>query len=510
MGKDKYEKIMDVSKRRGFIWPSFEPYGGAAGFYDFGPLGAPLKENILDMWRQHYIVKEGCYEIDSPTIFPESVLKASGHVDHFTDVMAECTSCGSAYEVVNLIEEMTGQDVEGKSNEEIEEFVKSKNVRCPSCGGSLGEVYDFNTMFKTAIGPERDRTAYLRPETAQSIFVDFNRLQRVARRQLPFGVAQIGKGYRNEISPRKGIIRLREFTMAEVEVFFDPEDPSHPKFERVEEEPLRMWLADDKMNDVDEMTEKKTGEALEEGLIYNELLAYHMAYSKKFLLNLGIPEDMIRLREQVPGERAHYSKETWDLEVYTEKFGWVEVAGMAYRTDYDLSRHTEYSDTDMTVYHQEEGEEEGRRVLPHVVEPSFGIDRCLYAAMEHSFEGDEEDGGRFNFVREIAPIKVSVFPLITDDGLPKKADEVFEDLKDKGIHTNYDDSGSIGRRYARADEVGVPYCVTIDHQTLEDSTVTIRDRDSTDQVRVEAKDLPDIIEDLLDRNIEFEEAGEPV
>ncbi len=510
MSEDKYEKIMNVSKRRGFIWPSFEPYGGAAGFYDFGPLGTLLKENILEMWKQHYVVKEGCYEIDSPTIFPEAVLEASGHVDHFTDVMAECTSCGSAYEVVNLIEEMTGRDVEGQSKEEIQEFVDSKNVRCPSCGGSLGEIYDFNTMFKTAIGPERDRTAYLRPETAQSIFVDFNRLQRVARRQLPFGVAQIGKGYRNEISPRKGVIRLREFTMAEVEVFYDPEDPSHPKFERAEDEPLRLWLAEDQMNDVDEITERKTGEALEDGLIYNELLAYHMAYSKKFLLDLGIPEEMIRLREQVPGERAHYSKETWDLEVYTEKFGWVEVAGMAYRTDYDLSRHTEYSDTDMTVYHQKEGEEEGRSVLPHVVEPSFGIDRCLYCTMEHAFEEEGEKEGQFRFERKIAPIDVSVFPLITDDGLPEKADEVFESLKDDGLYAQYDDSGSIGRRYARADEIGVPYCVTVDHQTLDDSTVTIRDRDSTDQVRVEIEELPGVISELLDGKIEFEEAGEPV
>ncbi len=509
MTEEKYEKVMEVAKRRGFIWPSFEPYGGAAGFYDFGPLGSSLKKNILDKWRQHYVVKEGCYEIDSPTIFVEDVLKASGHVDHFTDVMAECTSCESAYEVVNLIEEMTGKDMEGESKDKIKEVIESENVKCPSCGGSLGDIYDFNTMFKTAIGPKGEKSAYLRPETAQSIFVDFNRLQRVARRQLPFGVAQIGKGYRNEISPRKGIIRLREFTMAEAEVFYDPEDPSHPMFERVENEPLRLWTAENQMNDNDDHIEIGTKDALDEGLIYNELLAYHMAYSKKFLLDIGIPEEKIRLREQVPAERAHYSKETWDLEVYTESFGWIEVAGMAYRTDYDLSRHTEFSDNDMQVYHQEEGEEEGKRIIPHVVEPSFGIDRVLYSVLEHSFEEGEEKGS-FALDREIAPIKVSIFPLITDDGLPEKAIGIFEDLKDEEFYADYDDSGSIGRRYARADEVGVPYCVTVDHQTLEDDTVTIRDRESTEQIRVEIDELPRKLWKLLKGKVEFMEAGKSV
>lgn len=508
MSEEKYDKIMSIAKRRGFIWPSFEIYGGAGGFYDFGPLGSALKEKILNKWRQHYVVKEGSYEIDSPTIFPEDVLKASGHVDHFTDFMVECSSCGSAYEITNLVKEMTGKDIEGLSKEKMKEVIQNQRVTCPSCGGSLGDIYDFNTMFKTAIGPEGEKVAYLRPETAQSIFVDFNRLQRVARRKLPFGVAQIGKGYRNEISPRKGIIRLREFTMAEVEVFFNPNYPEHPKFERVEDESLRLWLAKDQESGSDEIKEVTTGKALENGMIYNELLAYHMAYSKQFLLKLGIPEKMIRLREQVPGERAHYSKETWDLEVYTENFGWVEVAGMAYRTDYDLSQHSEFSDTDMTVFHQKSGEE-GERVLPHVVEPSFGIDRCLYCTLEHSY-AEEGDKKYFKIKADLAPIEVGVFPLITSDGLPEKAEKVFEELKNEEIFSRYDDSGSIGKRYARADEIGVPFCVTVDHQTLEDDTVTIRDRDTTDQIRVDVGELPLTIRKLLKEKVDFETAGEPV
>lgn len=507
MEKDKHEKSMEIIKRRGFIWPSFEPYGGVAGFYDFGPLGSLLKEKILRKWRNHYVMKEGCLEIDSPTIFPEDVLKASGHVDHFTDIMAECTSCDKAYEVTNLIKEMTGKDVEGLPKDEIEKILKKSGVKCPACGGSLGSVYDFNIMFRTEIGPKGERTAYLRPETAQSIFVDFNRLQRVARRQLPFGVAQIGKGYRNEISPRKGIIRLREFTMAEAEIFFDPKNPSHPKAERVEDESLRFWLAGDQENDIEELTEAIVGETVEEELVINELLAYHLGFAKRFIRDLGIPEEMIRLREQVPGERAHYSEETWDLEVFSEKYGWVEVAGLAYRTDYDLSSHSEYLDSDMSVFYQE-GEEEGRKVLPHVVEPSFGIDRTLYCVLEHAFT-EEEDRSYFRLNRELAPIEVGLFPLITDDGLPEKASEIAEKLKDERFSVKYDDSGSIGRRYARADEIGTPYCLTIDYQTMEDDTVTIRERDSMEQVRTDVDELSRVLRSLLNADIEFEEAGEP-
>ncbi|KXA89629.1 hypothetical protein AKJ57_05070 [candidate division MSBL1 archaeon SCGC-AAA259A05] len=509
MSKNSPEKVMEVAKRRGFIWPSFEPYGGVAGFYDFGPLGALLKEKIIQKWRHYYVVKEGCLEIDSPTVFPEEVLEASGHVNHFTDVMIECKSCTAAYEVTDLVKEFTGKDIEGQSREEMKKVIENSKIRCPECGGNLGKIYDFNTMFPTEIGPKGVRQAYLRPETAQSIFVDFNRLQRIARRKLPFGVAQTGKGYRNEISPRKGIIRLREFTMAEAEIFFDPEDPSHPDFDQVKEENIKLWLAEDQENEVEKLTEVKAGEAVERGLVVNELLAYHLALAKKFVLDLGIKEEKMRFREQVSGERAHYSEETWDLEVYSQKYDWVEVAGIAYRTDYDLSRHSEYSDSDMTVFYQEKGEEEGKRVLPHVVEPSFGVDRPLYCVLEQSFV-EEDDRSYLQLNKELSPIEVSVFPLISDDDLTERAVEVHEELKGEGIFAEYDDSGSIGRRYARADEVGTPYCVTIDHQTLEDSTVTIRDRDSTEQIRVKINELSEIIDRLLDGKLEFESAGEPV
>ncbi|MFP4005208.1 MAG: glycine--tRNA ligase [Candidatus Hadarchaeia archaeon] len=504
---EKYEKIMKIAKRRGFIWPSFEPYGGVAGFYDFGPLGSLLKQNLLDKWRQYYVREEGFFEIDSPTVFPEEMLRASGHVDHFNDVMVSCPSCGSSYEVTELVEEMTGIDIEGKSKDEMKEIIDGENVVCPKCGGPLGGLYDFNTMFETAIGPEKDRKAYLRPETAQSIFVDFNRLKRVARKKLPFGVVQIGKGYRNEISPRKGIIRLREFTMAEAEIFFDPEKPSHKNFDELKNDELRLWLSNDQMDGNEKIRNIKVEKAVQKGFICNELMAYHLALANRFFKEIGIPSDMLRFREQVPGERAHYSEETWDSEIYTERFGWVEAAGFAYRTDYDLSQHTEYSNEDMTMFYQEKGEAEGKKLIPHVVEPSYGIDRCIYGVLEHSFsESDEKT--YFEFEKDLAPLEVSVFPLITDDGLPERAEEVVELLQKAGLNVEYDDSGSIGRRYARADEVGTPYCVTVDHQSLDDSTVTIRDRDTTEQIRVEIENLPDIIGGLLDRTISFDNAGD--
>lgn len=505
MAQERYEKVMEIAKRRGFIWPSFEIYGGAAGFYDFGPLGALLKNKIIQKWREFYVVREGFFEISSPSITPEEVLKASGHVDHFVDAMVECKKCGAAFKAADLAKEATGKDVEGLPKKEMKKFIDEHELRCPDCGGGLGEIFDFNAMFKTTIGPGGKKTAYLRPETAQTIFINFKRLQRHARGQLPFGVAQIGRGYRNEISPRRGVIRLREFTMAEAEVFFDPDDPRHPKFEEVAGEKLRLWLAEDQKKEK-ELTELTAGEALGKKLVCNELMAYHLAYAKRFLMDLGIPEDAIRFREQTPGERAHYSSETWDAEVLSERFGWVEIAGLAYRTDYDLSRHAKFSKEDLTMFVQEEGGP-GKKVLCHVVEPSYGIDRPLYCVLEHSLV---EDGKRsyLKLKKELAPIEVGVFPLVGRDGLPERAKEIFEKLKAEGLMVEYDDSGTIGRRYARADEAGVPYCVTIDHQTLEDETVTIRDRDSTRQIRVKIGELPRALSDLFGDKVKFQQAGE--
>ncbi len=500
----KHEEVMELAKRRGFIWPSFEIYGGVAGFYDFGPLGSLLKNKIIQKWREFYVVREGFFEIDSPSIVPEEVLRASGHVDHFVDAMVECQKCGSAFRVVDLVLEQTGKGIEGMPKEEMDRFVKEHKARCPDCGGELGKIFDFNAMFRTAIGPGSQRVGYLRPETAQGIFIDFKRLQRYARGKLPFGVVQIGKGYRNEISPRQGIIRLREFTMAEAEVFFDPEDPRHPRFSEMAREQLRLWRAGDQIKGKEQLTEVTAEQAVERKVVCNELMAYYLALTNRFLLDLGIPSEVIRFREQTPEQRAHYSSETWDAEVSTERFGWVEVAGLAYRTDYDLSRHAQFSKEDMTIF----SADKKRKVLCHVMEPSYGIDRPLYCLLEHSYVSEKRKYLRLK--KELAPIEVGVFPLLNRDGMPEKAREVYESLRLKGFMAEYDDAGSIGRRYARADEIGVPYCVTTDHETLKQNDVTIRHRDTMKQIRVGIEKLPDVIKKLLNDEIEFDKAGKPI
>jgi glycyl-tRNA synthetase len=496
---------MDIAKRRGFIWPSFEIYGGVAGFYDFGPLGTLLKDKIIKKWREYYVLREEFFEIDSPSVTPEEVLKASGHVEHFIDAMIECQRCKSAFRAADVAREATGKDIEGLSKKEMKRFLDKHKVRCPDCGGALGQIFDFNAMFRTTIGPGTKRVGYLRPETAQTIFIDFKRLQRYARGKLPFGVVQIGRGYRNEISPRQGIIRLREFIMAEAEVFFDPKNPHHPKFAEVAKEKIKLWLASDQMKGKEKLIEVTVQQAVKKKLMCNELMAYYIALTKRFLIDLGIPPEAIRFRQQTPGQRAHYSAETWDAEVLTERFGWVEIAGLAYRTDYDLSRHARFSGEDLTIFVAEE-RKKGRKVLCHVVEPSYGIDRPLYCILEHALV-IEEDRTYLRLKKELAPIEVGVFPLISRNGLPEKAEAVYRDLRLKGLMAEYDEAGSIGRRYARADEIGTPYCVTIDHQTLKDNTVTIRDRDTTAQIRVKVEDLLQVLRSLISGELEFKKAG---
>ena len=485
-------ELTEMLRRRGFLWPSFEIYGGVSGFYDFGPLGSLLRDNIIKKWKDLYIREEGYLQLETPTLVPFEVLKASGHVDHFTDLMGECSSCGESFRMSELMKEK-GIEIEGIPKEEVEKLVKEKGIRCQKCGGEL-VLSDFNIMFSTSIGPgSSKRAGFMRPETAQQIFIAFRRLFRYARGKLPLGVVTVGKGYRNEISPRQGVIRLREFTMAEAEVFFDPENPRPPEFHKVENEKLRLLRANG------ETVEITAGEAVRNGMVCNEMMAYQLSLAKRFLLSLGLREDL-RFREQKPGERAHYSSETWDLEVLTQQFGWVEVAGIAYRTDYDLSRHSSFSGVDLTVT------VDGRKFFPHVLEPSFGIDRILYCVLEHSYTSD----GKRQLLKlkpDLAPIQVGVFPLMPKEGLPQKAQEIYRALR-KRFSVMYDESGSIGRRYLRADEIGVPYCVTVDYQTLQDGSVTIRDRDTTRQVRVH-RELMQVLSGLLSGELKFEDAGTP-
>ncbi len=568
-------KVMNIAKKRGFLWSSFEIYSGSAGFFDYGPLGAILKSNIIEKWRKYYIVQEGFYEIESPTIMPEEALKASGHVDHFTDPMTECKECMEVYRADHIIEDAIDQEVEGLEDQKLTEILSENSIVCPKCGGHLTHVWSYNLMFQTLIGAKGKKTGYMRPETAQGIFIPFKRLLRFFRGKLPFGVVQIGKAYRNEISPRQGIIRLREFTQAEAEIFVDPSIKTHPNFHNLADDTLTLFSAENQINSR-ELEKIKAKKAVEEGIISSEILTYQLCLAARFLSDLGIPSDVIRFRQHLPTEMAHYAIDCWDVEVQTDRFGWIEIIGIADRTDFDLKSHSTHSKEDLSVFiefdepktitklgvkpdmkkfgplfkgdapkileslknldadyikkaFEEDGKfklelegklheitpdiisfEEydevirGEKVLPHVIEPSYGIDRIIYSVLLHSYK-ENEDRTYLKLDKQIAPIGVNVFPLVNKDELVETANHIRDEFRNQGIIAEYDGSGTIGRRYARADEIGVPFAITVDHETLENNTVTIRNRDDLKQIRKPIEDIYSILIDLLAGRLEFED-----
>lgn len=495
------ERILEIAMRRGFFWPSFEIYGGLGGFYTYGNLGTRLKRNIEELWRMLFVRRHRFQEIEDPIINPSRVFEASGHIQHFREYVLECTRCGRVGRADHLIEEQLGIPAQSIDRDEIERLVGEGRVRCPECGAGLKAPVTFLTMFQTRIGAKGEEIGYARPEAAQGMFLNFRRCIQQARGGLPLGIAQVGKVLRNEIAPRRGLFRLREFTIMEVELFFDPQNPSCPWFESMRGREIAILTEEMQERGVREAIRVTLGEAFSKGLIKAEWQAYFMGLSKDFITMLGIPEERQRFRGHLPGERAHYSAQTYDHEVYLEGWGWVEVAGHAYRTDYDLSAHQRHSGVDMTVLRGD-----GSRFIPHVVEPSFGLDRLVYITLEASYR-TKEDRSILAFPGSIAPINVSVFPLVARDGLPEMAREVQRILMDSGLAVEYDERGSIGRRYARSDEAGTPLAVTVDYQTLKDGTVTIRDRDSWIQVRQRIEDLPPLIIRYLKGEIGFSDLG---
>lgn len=571
------DKVYELGKRRGFFWPSYEVYGGVAGLYDLGPYGALLKQNIVEEWRRHFVYRfsEMIVEIESPIIAPERVFVASGHVEHFIDPVVSCTGCGRFYRADQLIEEALEVKAEGKSPQELTSLIRERGLRCPVCGGKLDEVRVFNLLFKTQIGPYQGSVGYLRPEAAQGMFISFKRVYQVMRNRLPLGIAQIGKVARNEISPRQGLIRLREFTIMEFEFFYDPKNPKIDEYlSAVVSEKLPLITAEARRRGEKKPEEIAVGEALGLGLIKSPWLAFWMYESMLFTEKLGIPRGNTLFEEKLPEERAHYSQQTFDQLVKTSRWGWIEVAGHAYRSDYDLSKHMEFSGQDLTASRalpepvekrvvevklakhklgkelkdrlttleaelrrldpevllrqlQEHGYVEVagvrlgsedivvdtrtervyvERFIPHVVEPSFGAERLLYVSMEYALR---EKRGRaiLAFPRRIAPVKVAVLPLTDDPSIVSEALRVFGMLKEAGFVATYDDAGSIGRRYARADEIGVPACVTVDYRSLEDGTVTVRDRDTWKQVRVSTRELVEALRRFIYEEARLEDLG---
>ncbi|XP_048866235.1 glycine--tRNA ligase isoform X2 [Brienomyrus brachyistius] len=587
-------KMEDTLKRRFFYDQAFAIYGGVSGLYDFGPVGCALKNNILQAWRQHFIQEEQILEIDCTMLTPEPVLKTSGHVDKFADYMVKDVKSGECFRADHLLKahlqklmsdkkcpaekkvEMDGviTKMDNYTQQELADLFVKYNVKSPITGNDLTAPISFNLMFQTSIGPGGNMPGYLRPETAQGIFLNFKRLLEFNQGKLPFAAAQIGNSFRNEISPRSGLIRVREFTMAEIEHFVDPNEKVHPRFQNVAD--LDVMLYSSKAQTSGQSAQlMRLGDAVEQGVINNSVLGYFIGRIYLYLIKVGVAKDKLRFRQHMDNEMAHYACDCWDAETKTS-YGWIEIVGCADRSCYDLKCHARATKvplvaekplkepisvnmvqfepnkgaigkaykkdaklvmeylavcdecyiTEQENVLNEEGEftieTEGKtfkltndmvsvkrfqktlhveEIVPNVIEPSFGIGRIMYSIFEHTFRVREGDEQRtfFSFPATVAPYKCSVLPLSQNQEFMPFVRELSDALTKNGVSHKVDDSsGSIGRRYARTDEIGVAFGITIDFDTVNKTphTATLRDRDCMRQIRAEVSELPGIIRDL--------------
>ena len=474
-----YETIAKLALERGFYAPSCEIYGDApAGFWEYGPNGANMKNRFLELWRRELIRRDGMLEIDGSQVMSKSVFIASGHISNFTDPIIRCNNCRSTFRADKFITEKTGCSVpELLGDSEIDKLIQDSHLKCPNCGGSFEKSSRFNMMFRIGIGPSDD-DAYLRPETCQSIFVDFPRIFKTMRGRLPMGIGQLGKSFRNEIAPRQSLLRLREFYQAEIEVFCNPNRLNDlPKFEEVKNTILNLYI-DEKYHAV------SAEQAIVQCLVPNKLIAYYLALLVLFYQKTGLNMDRVRLRQLSGEEKAFYASTAFDFEVETS-IGWLELVACNYRADYDLRGHSEVSKQNLSVIDPVDN----TRILPTVFELSMGIDRSLYTVLEHSYLEDiENERAVLRLKPYLAPILVGILPLVTKDGLREAAQKIYSQLK-LDFPVFYDESGSIGRRYRRLEEIGAPFAITVDRQTLADDTITIRNRDTMIQTRLKISEI---------------------
>ncbi len=549
---DRLARLSGMLKRRGVILPAFEIHGGIAGLYDFGPVGGRLRNKVIQKWINHWQSLGNIVEISSPTVTPFAVLEASGHVGEFSDYLTECLDCEEASRADHLVETIH-PNADSLSKEQLSGIIETNEIKCPNCGEeNWGELKSQNLMFNTKIGVGSSaREGFLRPETAQGMFTSFPALYRHFRERLPFGAIQTGKGYRNEISPRQGMIRLREFNMAELEYFIDPNSDVNHDFSNLNYEVV--LIPDDEKE-----IQIEINKATEMEIIRHPTVGFFMALTYDFLIKIGINPQYIRFRQHLSTEMAHYAQDCWDAEILGS-YGWIECVGIAHRGCYDLEAHENATGQRLRAWrlfdepkeNQKDGwtvdgskagpafrqlsqkvkqyvetlppesnfpittsidgteieilEEHVKRVqskemvsgewyIPHVVEPAFGIDRIIWHLLDHTFkeiDKSNETYNRLELPEVVAPVDVAVLPLFEKDGMDVLAQELHKKFCTKSnIFSIYDGSGSIGRRYARADEIGVPFCITVDHDSLVDNTVTLRNRDTTEQQRVKIDELP--------------------
>ncbi|XP_072971987.1 glycine--tRNA ligase, mitochondrial 1-like [Typha angustifolia] len=590
------QAVVNTLERRLFYIPSFKIYRGVAGLYDYGPPGCAVKSNVLAFWRQHFVLEENMLEVDCPCVTPEVVLKASGHVDKFTDLMVKDEKTGMCYRADHLLKDFCKEKLEKDlmlspekaaefkhvlavlddlSAEELGGKLKEYGITAPDTKNPLSDPYPFNLMFQTSIGPSGLSPGYMRPETAQGIFVNFKDLYYYNGNKLPFAAAQIGQAFRNEISPRQGLLRVREFTLAEIEHFVDPEDKSHPKFADVANLEFLMFPREQQLEG-ESAKSMNLGEAVSMGTVNNATLGYFIGRVYLFLTHLGIDKDRLRFRQHLPNEMAHYAADCWDAEIECS-YGWIECVGIADRSAYDLRAHSDKSGVPLVAHEKfaepreveklvivpskkelglsfkasqkmvvealeamsekealemkatleskgevdfhvctlgkdvvikknmvsiniERKKEHQRVFTPSVIEPSFGIGRIIYCLFEHSFytrpsKAEDEQLNVFRFPPLVAPIKCTVFPLIKNQEFDNVAKIIDRSLTAAGISHIIDITGtSIGKRYARTDEIGVPLAITVDSTT----SVTIRERDSKEQIRVEIDKVASVVKEITD------------
>ena len=484
------EELASFCRENGFVYQTSDIYGPFAGFFDYGPVGVELMNNVKQLvWKEFVHKREEIIGIDGAIITNPKVWEASGHATKFTDPITECDKCKKAFRADHIVEEALKIPTDGVSNEQLTELINKNKINCPECKGKLKEVTNGSLMLVTKVGPLGGVTSYLRPETAQSIFADYKSVTKSSRVKPPFGIAQIGKAFRNEISPRNFLFRMREFSQFEIEYFIrEQEKDDCPLLKKNTK--IRVLSAKTQEAKKDTIEELTINECLKKGIISNEWHAYWIGEFYKFLIKIGIDSKKLRVREQLKDERSFYSAGTNDIE-YEYPNGWKELMGIANRQKYDLGQHQSYSGENLEYFDEETKSKE----LLYVIEPSIGFDRLFLTIM---FENLTKEGERMvlKIKPKIAPYKVGIFPLVKKEGLPEKAREIFNELSDE-LHCYYDASGSIGRRYRRQDEIGTPYCLTIDGDTIKDSTVTLRERDSMKQTKVNVKDIKSTINSLI-------------
>jgi glycyl-tRNA synthetase len=484
-----YDKTLEFASRKSLFYPAAEIYPNSpSGFWDFGPIGQAIRRKIIDFWRHEFVLKEGMLEITGSQILPESVFIGSGHLKSFADPIVQCLKCKKYERADKLISEKIGKNVpESLPIDKLDKLIQENKIKCSKCSGELSNVSKFNMMVETIVGKQGEIKTFLRPEACQSIFLNFSRMAKTMRLKLPQGIAQAGGAFRNEISPRQSITRSIEFSQMEAEIFFDSDKINDVEnFDEIKNYKINVLRLEN-----ENVESFSAQELVDKKLAPGKLIAYFMARTQQTWHNLGISLDKLRFREVDKDERAFYSLATFDFEVLTS-LGWLEIIANNYRTDYDLKGHMEHSKTNMEYV-----TDDGKRIIPHVWEVSAGVDRTMFAVIENSMRQGKE-GVYLSLNPKIAPYICAIFPLVKDEKIIEMSREIKNNLENSWLDVSFDVSGSIGRRYARNDEIGTPFCITVDFDSIKNKDVTVRERDSGEQVRIKVSELKDVMRKVLE------------